>query len=244
MYKIINNTMINFMDYDEGMPIVFIPGYDQNISDMDDLGLMFENCRIVIVDLPGIGESDDPSKIYSLDDYTNILRKLLLEIYVENPIIIGSGIGGKVAIKYASKYEVEKLVLIGISNIKKENSSFIKEFIHNKTKNIALTNKIREYALSRLYKDKSPIMRKTILNINNEALLDDIDNINIPTLLMWGNKDKESPLEVGKELEAYMNNATLVEFDGTNKTIFDNKNQIYGLLKEFFRNNKTRKKIK
>lgn len=244
MYKIINNTMINFMDYDEGMPIVFLPGYNQNIAGMDDLGLLFNDHRIIIVDLPGIGESDDPNKILDLNEYCDILRKLLLEIYVENPIIIGSGIGGKIAIKYASKYEVDKLVLTGISNIKKEKESIIKEFIYNKTKNISLSNKIREFAISRMYKEESPIMKKIMFNVNNEDILQDINNINIPTLLIWGNKDKVVPLEVGKEIEGYMKDATLVEIEGSNKNIFDNKNQIYELLKDFFKNNKTRKRIK
>ena len=102
------------------------------------------NKRITIIDLPGFGESKEPDDIWDLSDYVENLHKLLKELDINNPSLIGHSFGGRIAIKYASKYKVNKLILFGSPCIR-ENRQDIKEKIFKKIKKLPLMNKFGEY---------------------------------------------------------------------------------------------------
>ncbi|MEG0423298.1 MAG: alpha/beta hydrolase, partial [Erysipelotrichaceae bacterium] len=47
-----------------------------------------------------------------------------------------------------------------------------------------------------------------------EDISKDLNKISCPTLLVWGNKDEQTPLWMGKKMEKQMPNAKLVVFQG------------------------------
>ena len=121
MIKRIKNTDINYVDYGTGKnTIVLLHGWGQNIEMMKPIGdRLSKNNRIIIVDLPGFGESKEPDTIWTMYDYTECIHELLESLKVKNPMLIGHSFGGKISLIYASKYDVSKLVLFG-SPFKKE----------------------------------------------------------------------------------------------------------------------------
>ena len=62
------------------------------------------NNRVIIIDLPGFGESPEPDSIWTLYDYAKAINELLTGINVNNPILIGHSFGGKISLLYASIY--------------------------------------------------------------------------------------------------------------------------------------------
>ena len=89
---------INYKDFGNpnGETIVYIHGWGQNIEMMEPIAkpLAKEN-RIIILDLPGFGNSEEPKEAWTLEDYVTMLHKFLKELKVEEPNLIGHSFGGK-----------------------------------------------------------------------------------------------------------------------------------------------------
>lgn len=84
--------------------------------------------RITILDLPGFGESDEPSSVWKVEDYSCMLEEFVKKLGIKKPIIIGHSFGGRIAIRYSSNNSIEKLVLFGSPCIRfeKELSTSVK----------------------------------------------------------------------------------------------------------------------
>ncbi|MFK8138966.1 MAG: alpha/beta fold hydrolase [Bdellovibrionales bacterium] len=80
------------------------------------LPLLKKNFRLLVVDLPGFGQS---SKIknysYNLDDQTELMHRFLRTYGVVKPILVGSSMGGNIALWMARQYPEEYQDLVVIS---------------------------------------------------------------------------------------------------------------------------------
>lgn len=213
----IGKNNINYIQYGEGEDVILLHGWGQNIEMMKPLGDKIVNKRITIIDFPGFGESAEPATAWNIDDYVNALEELIEELKINNPILIGHSFGGRVAIKYASARKVRKLVLLGSPCIRHERKS-LKESALKKLKKLPLMDKLGEYMKQYIgsedYKNATPIMRETLVNVINEDLSEYAKKINIPVLLIWGSLDTAAPLEDAKELEKILPDSGLVVIDG------------------------------
>ena len=236
MFKIADNILVNFIDYDDGKPIVLLHDWGQNLEDMDHIARKLNDSRKILLDFPGFGESEEPIKSYNIDDYTHVLRCLLLELNVVNPIIIANSFGGKVALKYASKYGAEKLILISTLCNKNVKDQTFKDKIINYIKD--------KYVTLKEYKDMSPVMKETLIRVNKDDLIEDVNRINIPTLIINGNKDEKVPLESAEELESQIKNSVLIELDGSHDICEKYQSEIANILNKYFDGYKIRKRIK
>lgn len=242
MYKILDKIMINFIDYDEGKPIVFLHDWNQNLETMDYLGQGLENYRKILLDFPGFGDSEEPYMPYSLDNYVSILRRLLLELNVENPIIVGNSFGAKVAIKYASKYDVEKLVLL--LNPYWDNRGDLKDKELTLPIYPPFNSYSRRMAEKPARKDIGHIMRVTQTKVNEESVLEDAKMVSAPTLLIWEDDDKKEVLETVKELESSLQNVSMSMFAKSKDYYLENTNIVLDILNRFFEGNKVKKRSK
>ena len=220
MIKNIKNTNINYIDYGEGEnTIVLLHGWGQNIEMMKPIGdrLSKEN-RIVIVDLPGFGASSEPDTIWTIYDYAECINKLLTEINVDNPIMIGHSFGGKISLEYASKYKTQKLVLFGSPFKKMILKLSTKTKILKFLKKVPVLNKLEGFAKkhigSRDYKNASETMRKILVEHVNLDITEDVKKIKCPTLIIWGTLDKEVPLSDAYELEKLIRDSAVIPYEG------------------------------
>lgn len=220
MLKNIKDVSVNYIDYGEGEnTLVLLHGWGQNIEMMKPVGDRFKkNNRIVIVDLPGFGESDEPGTIWSLNDYVECIKQLLDKLKVNNPILIGHSFGGKISLLYASKYKVNKLILFGSpfkQEIKKLSATTkILKFL----KTVPIINKLEGFAKKHIgstdYKNASEVMRKILVEHVNLDITEEVKKIKCSTLLVWGTMDTEVPIERAYELEKLIEDAGVVPYEG------------------------------
>ncbi len=112
----VKNININYIQYGEGKDILLLHGWGQNIEMMKPIGDNFnDRFRITILDLPGFGESEEPSSIWNITSYEEMLEDFIKEVKIKKPIIIGHSFGGRLAIRYSACNPVEKVVLFGIT---------------------------------------------------------------------------------------------------------------------------------
>lgn len=233
----IGNLNLNYIQYGKGKDIVLLHGWGQNIAMMQPLGNELSNCRITILDFPGFGESEEPKESWTVEDYSNLLHELLIELKIKNPILIGHSFGGRVAIHYASKYPVEKLVLFGSPCIRHKRKS-MKEKTLKFAKKVPGMRKISEiakkYVGSTDYKNASPIMRDTLVKVINQDLSDCARKIECPTLLIWGTLDEAAPIEEARELEKLLKDGALIELEGcTHYAYLEALPRVASILKKF-----------
>ena len=234
----IDNLNINYIQYGEGSDILLLHGWGQNIEMMKFLGDNFaDNHRITILDFPGFGESDEPLSPWTIKDYSLLIEKLVKELDIKKPVVMGHSFGGRVAIYYSSNNPIEKLVLFGSPCIRQDKELPLSVKILKGIKKLPGMDKLGEYMKqyigSRDYKAASPIMRQTLVNVVNEDLTPYAMQIEEPTLLIWGQDDTEAPVSDAKELEQIMNDAALIVLPGTHYAYLENLNQVVNILNSF-----------
>ena len=237
--KKINLDKVNYIQYGSGSDVVLLHGWGQNIAMMKPIGdRLQKNHRITILDFPGFGESEEPKTALTVYDYCEILEELLKKLKVKKPVIMGHSFGGRIAIIYASRNEVEKVVLFGSPCIRKEVKPSLKLRMLKSLKKIPGINKLEGFAKnhmgSRDYKNASEIMKKILVNVVNEDLSECAKKINVPTLLIWGDRDTEAPVEDAKELEKIIPDAGLIVLpNSTHYAYLENLPQVINILNNF-----------
>ena len=111
----IKDVFVNYIQYGNknGKDVVLLHGWGQNIEMMNPIGKGLESdYHITVIDLPGFGSSSEPTYAYTIYDYYEIVSELLTKLNIDNPVMIGHSFGGRVAIVYAAKKKVSKLVLL------------------------------------------------------------------------------------------------------------------------------------
>ena len=238
---LINNAEINYERYNEGgsNPLIFLHGWGQNIEMMLPVAKPFiENHDVIIIDLPGFGKSEEPKYAWNVNDYVEMLHTLIQKLKLKNVSLIGHSYGGKISLLYASKYDVDKLVLFA-SPYKKE---IQKESIKLKTlrtlKKVPVLNKLENFAKKHIgstdYKNASPIMREILVNTVNLDITEAAKKVKCPTLLVWGTNDEAVNISEAYELENIIKDAGLVIYEGlTHYAYLEDLGKTISVLKSF-----------
>ena len=229
---------VNYIQYGRGKDILLLHGWGQNIEMMKPIGDGFcDRYRITIIDFPGFGNSEEPKEPWTIDQYSLMLENFVKQVGIKKPIVMGHSFGGRVAIRYSARNNIEKLVLFGSPCIRVQEELPLKVRLLKKMKTLPGMNKIGEYMKqfigSRDYKAASPIMRETLVEVVNEDLSKYAREIEEPTLLIWGEQDTEAPVSEAKELESIMMDAALIILPGTHYAYLENLARVITILNNF-----------
>ena len=234
---------INYEYYDNKSKttLVFLHGWGQNIQMMLPIAKPFTkkyNC--LLIDLPGHGKSSEPEVELKTNDFVVILKELFDKLKIKNPILIGHSFGGKLSLMFASKYQVEKLVLFG-SPFKKEMTK-----MPLKVKMLKFLNKVpvlnllsplaRKLIGSNDYKNASEIMRKTLVDTVNLDIEEEVRKIKCPALLIWGSNDQAVKLTRAKELEQLIKDSALIVYENrTHYAYLEERVRTIAILESFIK---------
>lgn len=201
--------MLNYEVSGFGSPIILLHGWGKDLHTFDNIAKQLnEDYTVYQLDLPGFGLSEINDAL-TIKDYADIINEFCLNLAIINPVIIGHSFGGRVALKYASCYPISKLVLISSPGLKRRFNLIIwfKIMIYKICKRVKLEIKMG----SADYQKSSPIMKNVLVKAINTEQSDDALNINCPTLLLYGKKDKTVPLYIGRKFNELIPKATYFE---------------------------------
>ena len=238
---VINNVEVYYERYNQGgeKPLVFLHGWGQNTEMMLPVAKPFiENHEVILIDLPGFGKSGQLDRPYEVSDYVELLHKLLQKLDIKKPTLIGHSYGGKISLLYASKYEVEKLVLFGSPFQKEIEKERLKLKTLRTLKKIPGINKLEGFAKKHIgstdYKNASPVMRETLVKTVNLDITEEVKKIKAPTLLIWGTADEAVSIDRAYELEKLIPDAGLVVYENaTHYAYLENLGQTISVMKSF-----------
>ena len=219
------------------IPILFLHGFGSSLQTWDTWAqALSDDYRVISVDLPGFGLTGaDPSGTYTDQRSVEVLEAFLKALQIPKVVLVGNSMGGKFAWQFTARYpnQVSKLVLIspdgyaspGMEYGKKPDVPaiadlyryfFSKTFLamnlepayaNPKTLNDALVNRYYDLMLA-------PGVRGAILARMQQTVLQDpvpsLASIQVPTLLIWGEKDAFIPISNSNDYLKVMPNAKRV----------------------------------
>jgi 2-hydroxy-6-oxonona-2,4-dienedioate hydrolase len=112
----IDNVLIRYADKNQkGFPLFLIHGLGGSIESWtNNIEFLSKKFRIIAFDLPGFGLSDKPKVSYTINFYVNFLEKFIKKLKMNHLFLIGSSLGGHIAIEFTMRNRtiVDKLILI------------------------------------------------------------------------------------------------------------------------------------
>ena len=219
------------------IPILFLHGFGSSLQTWNSWSeALSSEYRVISVDLPGFGLTGaDPSGIYTDQRSVEVLEAFLKALQIPKVVLVGNSMGGKFAWQLAVRYpnQVAKLVLIspdgyaspGIEYGKKPDVPaiadlyryfFSKTFLAMNLEPAYANPKALNDALVNRYYDLmlAPGVRGAILARMQQTVLQDpvpsLASIQVPTLLIWGEKDAFIPISNSNDYLKVMPNAKRV----------------------------------
>ena len=187
---------------DSNETILILPGWGNTRPTFQRIINHFKDSfTIYIVDYPGFGNSPSPNQELTMDDYKEIIDNFIKKQKIHNPIIIAHSFGGRIV--SLLKTNISKCILIDVAGIKRKKIKvWIKEKIYKITKKILilfhkkeLVIKLKNVFASEDYKDVPKNMQKTFQNIIKQDLKKEYQKLSCETLIIWGEKDQDTPLK-------------------------------------------------
>ncbi|OIP75322.1 hypothetical protein CO121_00390 [bacterium (Candidatus Gribaldobacteria) CG_4_9_14_3_um_filter_36_15] len=186
-----------------------------------------EELKIIVPDIPGFKPKTELKKPWNLNDYLDWFKEFYEKEKVEEPFfLLGHSFGGRMSIKFAAEHpeKVKGLILVSAAGINKR--SFYKKILglgataakKLKIEKIPLLKDFwgifkkffYHYILRKTdYLQASGFLKETIKNILNEDLTSFLDKIFVPTLIIWGEKDRITPLKDAYLMKEKIKNSQL-----------------------------------
>ncbi|MCD6550398.1 alpha/beta hydrolase [bacterium] len=159
-----------------------------------------EGIEVIIPDLPGFKQENRLTRPWNLDDYVEWLENFTEE--KKEFFLLGHSFGGRISIKFASQFpqKIRGLILVASAGIRHKKSFIFSLLLYLKRFSfLPGYNFFRHIFYKKILKKTDYIsakghLRETFKNIIEEDLTDFLSRIRIKTLILWGDKDKITPL--------------------------------------------------
>lgn len=231
----------------KNMAVLFLHGWGGSIQSFYGASKKLSEIGFftILVDFPGHGGSPEPECGYSVFDYAKRLDEFITSLNIKEIIVVAHSFGARVAVKLLGflkpqNYSVLKLVLVGAAGIKPRRGLLYKAKIQRykklkiKVQEGKKSAKLLERFGSSDYKNLSPIMKESFVKVVNEDLGIDASNIKTETLIIYGKKDKETPLYMAKKYNKLIENSLLKIYNTGHYCYIDEKERFFDDLYCFF----------
>lgn len=201
MQIVIKNILTNYEvlgKKDAKETLVILHGWQRSLVEWGGIAKFFsDKYKVVWLDLPGFGGTSFPDKDWTIYDYTDFFEEFLKKIKVSKVVFLGHSFGGRIGIISASRSKlIKKLILVDSGAIEKKSvvvrlkvviAKILKPILYLLPRN--LRRKIKNKFGSADYQSSGEL-RRTFVNVINEDLTPLLSKIKVPTLVIWGDKDK------------------------------------------------------
>ncbi len=252
----IDNVLIRYADKNQkGFPLFLIHGLGGSIESWtNNIEFLSKKFRIIAFDLPGFGLSDKPKVSYTINFYVNFLEKFIKKLKMNHLFLIGSSLGGHIAIEFTMRNRtiVDKLILISPAGCLPKSfkgSPSLKRYIKivdAKSSNdinrilTSIDNSLvdRSYA-NIMYKRLSmPGAKDAFISAlkgsaNAPRYNNKLAKINTNMLLIWGKEDKMIPLKYIRPFMEHGNSRIIIIENCGHRPHVENPKLFNKIVKDF-----------
>lgn len=226
---------IAFEEYGQGKPIVLLHAFplSRKMWKPQTDSLVSANCRVILPDFAGFGETSLTSDVSTMEDLANSVAELLDSLQIDKAIIGGLSMGGYVTLNLYRLHpeKFSAMILADTSSfadtdekregrfklIKETESKGMQAIIDGMLPNLTAdyTKSNNPQLIEQLEKDfLQTDPNGAIAALRGMAQRSDhtemLKNVTVPTLLIFGEEDKVTNLEGAKKLESEIPDAQLV----------------------------------
>ena len=217
---------MNFIEIGQGdkPAVVFAHGWGRSHHDFipaaESLG---GSARSMLVDLPGFGETPRPEAAWDTSDYADHVAGFLAEKGIGPVVWVGHSFGGRVGLRLAVRHPdlLKGLVVVAGAGIPRQRVFFdrmrndIRRRQFRFLRALAGADEARRDALEKRFGSPDYVhskqigMRDIFLKTIAEDQSPDLPKIGVRTELLYGEKDGETPVEIGERIAARIPGARL-----------------------------------
>jgi pimeloyl-ACP methyl ester carboxylesterase len=229
MFLDLSGVRVYFEAAGSGRPVVLLHGWGARAAAMRPIFEALEaDHAVYALDFPGFGQSARPPAPWGVGDYCRVVVELLDREAVGPASFVGHSFGGRVGIKLATERPelVDKLVLVDAAGIRHSpgvGRALLAPALRGgkallgALPALGLRERAENLARARLgsddYRMAGPL-RETFVRVVGEDLRPLLPRIQAPTLLVWGDRDEDTPLADARVMEKEIPDAGLVVLKG------------------------------
>lgn len=224
---------------DSRPPLVLLHGFsDTKDSFVDVARSLTRTRRVILPDLPGFSEASQPvDHRYTVPSMASLLVQALQERVPGGVHLVGNSLGGAIAAYIATEHRrwVRSLTLIGAAGVRMPVPSALQRHIEAGHNPFVIRREEEYEPFLRFVLERMPplppplarVMAREFLarrsmneKILDELLEDDLDltdrlgRIDVPTMVLWGDRDRLIDLSAGRVFHEAIPGARLVVMHG------------------------------
>lgn len=251
---------LNYNDWGQGRPVVLLHGWPLTNESWDDIAsaLVGEGYRVIAPDRRGFGRSDRPWHGYDYDTLTDDLSQLLEHLNLKNAVLIGYSMGSGEVARYISRFRSERVtgvvIIAGITpQLARSETNpggmalndfkgFLDALISDRIG--CLDGYVRatfaDVAMQNWYSHMAHQASTRAIISSAESwystnFREDLQSIDIPTLIIHGSADQSAPVEItGRESARLIKHAQYIEYESDGHYLpFENRNRLVNDLLSF-----------
>ena len=204
--------------------------------------LLENDFNIIAIDLPPFGKTEKSTKfIHSYMNMAKVVIELVEALQIKRAYLVGHSMGGQVSLTAAKERPdlFEKVVLLCSSGYMKRLSPSLKigsylpyfylvlkhwlvkqgvvKNLHNVVHDLSLIDQEMMDGYEEPFYDDRIFMalNKMIRDHEGDLSSEDLNLIEQPSLLIWGNEDKVVPVQIGERLNKDLPNSSFFSFKNT-----------------------------
>jgi pimeloyl-ACP methyl ester carboxylesterase len=233
----VDGLQIAFERAGSGSAVVLLHGYvgDGSATWQAQLDGLADTFTLIAWDAPGAGHSADPPESFGMAGYADCLAGFIDALSLGDPHIVGLSFGGALALEFARRHPGIARSLVVVSGYAGWAGSLAPEvgaqrlaqaltlsdltpqaFVDSLLPTMFATPPAPE-ALDRFaasMRDFHPGGFRAMALASAEDLRDALPAIDVPTLLVYGDRDVRAPIAVGEHLHKSIAGSTLVVLPG------------------------------
>ena len=223
-----SGTFYVFNNKEQSTPIVFVHGVGLTYEIWKPQLDFFKDYSNLSYDILGHGKSSLTKQNISFDNFSDQLIELINELKIEKIHLVGFSIGSLIARNFATKYNerLESLILLGsIYKRSEQQQKIVNERFNQAKKELKLSRQALKRWFTDKYLENNPETYEkisSILSANNMANFlkiyelfvrhkndEDFEKIYCKTLVMTGENDIGSTIEMSQQLNNIIKNSEL-----------------------------------
>lgn len=211
MQLIVDGLATNYSRQGHGQLVLILPGWGDDSRGWSAFAKkLARDYDVVVLDLPGFGGTQDPPTAWDLSDYARFVQSFLSKAQLEPFAIIGHSNGGGIAIRGTARgwLQPKRLVLLASAGIRGEdetrNRALRRITKTGKLLTTPLPNKLKRRLRGKVYQaiGSDMLVAEKLQTTFKRVVTDDVQRdaslITVPTLLVYGEEDRATPLRYGQ----------------------------------------------